>query len=88
MPRRLLLFMALLVADTAPADYVLDWWTLTGGGGLRTSGGSYELSGSIGLHDAGTMTLTDGTLALAGGFWAGVSLPVAGDCNKNGILDF
>jgi hypothetical protein len=50
------------------AGYNLDWWTSDGGGGT-SSGGSYNLSGTIGQPDAGVMT--GGSYRLEGGFWGG-----------------
>ena len=47
-------------------DYVLDWWTVDGGGDT-SSGGDYSVSGSIGQPDAGGMA--GGDYALTGGFW-------------------
>jgi hypothetical protein len=50
----------------------LTWWTVSGGAASST-GGSYNLSGSIGQPDAGTST--GGTYALVGGLWSGVNNP-------------
>lgn len=49
-------------------EFQIDWFTLDGGGGVST-GGTYELRGTIGQPDAG-ITLTGGTYQLTGGFWA------------------
>jgi hypothetical protein len=51
-------------------SYVLDWYTIDGGGGTST-GGDYSVSGTIGQPDAGS--LSGGDYSLAGGFWASVS---------------
>ena len=71
------------IASLAPAasgqTFDLSWYTIDGGGEMFTFGGDYELSGTIGQHDAGT--LTGGDYELAGGFWPVVS---AADC----IADF
>ena len=48
-------------------DYVLDWYTIDGGGGT-SSGGDYALSGTIGQPDAGEMS--GGDYAVSGGFWS------------------
>ena len=48
-------------------DYDLSWFTIAGGG--ISSGGDYQLSGTIGQHDAGP-TLSGGDYALTGGFWS------------------
>ena len=43
--------------------------TIDGGGG-RSTGGSFELTGTIGQPDAG-QSLTGGNFRLSGGFWPG-----------------
>ena len=67
----LVIAIALLsvVSASALASYGLDWWTVDGGGGTSSTGGSYSLDGTIGQPDAGTST--GGGYALAGGFWGG-----------------
>jgi uncharacterized membrane protein len=47
--------------------YDLTWNTLDGGGATFSAGGTYELGGTIGQADAGTMS--GGQYALGGGFW-------------------
>ena len=67
-------------------DYAIDWHTIDGGGEMSSTGGSYELSGTIGQHDAGEMS--GGTYSLTGGFWFE---QVCGDCNYDAgvdLLDF
>ena len=49
--------------------YELSWFTIGGGGAQDLTGGTYTLSGTIGLPDAGA--LSGGTYTLAGGFWGG-----------------
>lgn len=53
-------------------DFDLSWHTIDGGGGTST-GGDFEVSGTIGQPDAGAMTGGDPgrEFTLAGGFWAG-----------------
>lgn len=69
--------------------YAIDSYTIDAGGGMSI-GGAYELSGTIGQHDAGGV-LTGGPLELVGGFWPGAG---AGACNvadfapPYGTLDF
>ena len=55
-----------LVALAQP--FAINWSTLDGGGGTST-GGVYTVSGTIGQPDAGP-TMTGGSYALTGGFWA------------------
>ena len=55
---------------------------VAGGGVIASTGGDFELSGTVGQADAGVMT--GGVLELTGGFW----FPVAsGDCNTDGGVD-
>lgn len=54
------------VSASSGGTYVLDWYTIDGGGGTST-GGTYSLSGSIGQPDAGQMS--GGTYMVSGGFW-------------------
>ena len=60
-----------------PAGYDLTWHTIDGGGGT-SSGGVFELSGTIGQPDAGA-ALSGGTFTLVGGFWPGVG-PTPNTC--------
>ena len=52
--------------------------TIDGGGVMRSTGGDFELSGTIGQPDAGV--LTGGDFELSGGFWFDLS-PT--DCNED-----
>jgi hypothetical protein len=58
---------ALLVCNSAFAQYSIDWFTVDGGGGT-TSVGVYEISGTIGQPDAGT--LIAGDYEVDGGLWS------------------
>ena len=55
----------------AQGGYELSWWTVDGGGYTRlaSSGGGYELGGTVGQPDAGV--LAGGGYSLGGGFWRG-----------------
>ena len=55
-----------LVAQAGPA-YILDWYTVDGGG-TCSAGGSYTVCSSIGQADAGTMS--GGSYTVYGGFWS------------------
>jgi hypothetical protein len=62
--------LSILVTTIAFAQpFVIDWFTIDGGGGTST-GGPYSLTGTIGQPDAGT--LGGGNYTLVGGFWGGV----------------
>ena len=69
-----------VVAD----DFALDWWTIDCGGQMFTTGGDFELSGTIGQPDASTVLMTGGGFELAGGFWPGVEEFCFGDLNEDG----
>ncbi len=56
--------------------------TIDSGGAMRSTGGDFELSGTIGQPDAGV--LTGGDLQLTGGFWFALT-PT--DCNEDGAAD-
>jgi hypothetical protein len=63
----------LLVTSVALAQegdgYDLSWSTVDGGGHTFSVGGDYELGGTIGQPDAGSMS--GGDYVLCGGFWSG-----------------
>ena len=63
-----LLLLTSLVLAQSGGDYVLEWSTIDGGGGV-SSGGPYVLSGTISQPDAGNST--GGQYEVLGGFWAG-----------------
>ncbi|MCG8408045.1 MAG: hypothetical protein MI923_22835 [Phycisphaerales bacterium] len=75
-----------LTALAVAQDFSLDWYTFDGGGGY-SSGGSFELEGTIGQPDAGFTS--GGAFELDGGFWPG-SVPSCGclgDMNSDGARD-
>lgn len=51
------------------AGYDLSWWTVDGGGYTFSSGGEYELGGTIGQADA-YRGRTTGGYSLSTGFWS------------------
>jgi len=60
--------------------YDLTWWTVDSGGGMSVGGGasnSYNLVGTAGQPDAGA-AMNGGGYSLAGGFWGGPWIGVAG----------
>ena len=71
---------ALLMAGGTP-EFKMSRSTVDGGGVMRSTGDDYELSGSIGQPDAGTMT--GGGFELKGGFW--FESPPA-DCDDDGLV--
>ncbi len=51
--------------------YDLSWHTIDGGGAILTAAGDFELSGTIGQPDVGTVAAGD--YFLNGGFWSPIS---------------
>jgi hypothetical protein len=79
-----------LAPGAALAQYDLSWYTVDGGGDMWTTGGTFELSGTIGQPDAGVV-MTGGTFELTGGFWAlAAAAPqdCVGDLNCDGQINF
>jgi hypothetical protein len=71
--KKLFLLLGLLIPGTGFAQsYSIDWYKIAGGGGTST-GGTYQVSGTIGQHDAGG-PMTGGSYSLTGGFWSLISV--------------
>lgn len=68
--------------ETGAGDFGITRSTIDGGGVMSSTGGVFELSGTIGQPDAGSMEGEGFTLT--GGFW--FETP-PGDCNENGFVD-
>src|SRR5487761_1951485 len=49
-------------------SYTIDWYKIAGGGGTST-GGTYQVSGTIGQPDA-SGALNGGNYSVVGGFWS------------------
>lgn len=82
--------LGLTMLPPARAEFGLSWWTIDGGGGMNSTGGGYELAGTIGQHDAGG-PLTGGGYELTGGFWVvAATTPQAcpGDSNCDGYISW
>ncbi|MGA2247908.1 MAG: hypothetical protein ABSH48_23220 [Verrucomicrobiota bacterium] len=58
----------LLAPAVHAQPYTINWYNIAGGGGTST-GGTYQVSGTIGQPDA-SGALTGGNYSLTGGFWA------------------
>ncbi len=71
---------AVLVA-AGPVEFEIYRSTIDGGGVMRSTGEQFELSGSIGQPDAGTMT--GGGFELAGGLWFRLA---PADRNDDGLV--
>ncbi len=63
----LLLFFGLLLPEFAQS-YSVDWYKVSGGGGIST-GGTYQVTGTIGQPDAGG-AMSGGNYSVTGGFWS------------------
>lgn len=68
MKKLILLFGLLIPAIGFAQQYSIGWYKVAGGGGTST-GGTYQVSGTIGQHDAGG-AMSGGSYSLTGGFWS------------------
>ena len=68
MKNRILVSILVFIIANAFSDYSIEWYTVDGGGGT-SSGGSYQLTGTIGQPDAGYHG--GGPYEVLGGFWIG-----------------
>ena len=66
----------LFVWNATAQSYSVDWYKVSGGGGTST-GGTYQVSGTIGQPDA-SMAMTGGSYSLTGGFWSLYAVQSAG----------
>src|ERR1700722_11433283 len=73
--KKILLLIGLLLPMLGMAQsYTIDWYKIAGGGGLST-GGTYQVNGTIGQPDASANgAMTGGAYSLTGGFWAIISV--------------
>lgn len=71
----------IVVGTTVAQDFEITRSTINGGGVMRSIGGDFELSSTIGQPDAGVMY--GGDFQLTGGFW--IESPPT-DCNDDGIV--
>jgi hypothetical protein len=76
------MIMVVLGAALFAAPYELPRSTIDGGGVIRSGGGDFERSGTIGQADPGASA--GGVYALTGGFWFAVP-PT--DCNEDGAAN-
>jgi len=67
--KKILLVLSLLVSASSFAQsYSIDWYKVAGGGGTST-GGTFQVSGTIGQPDASS-AMTGGNFSVTGGFWS------------------
>ena len=60
--------LALTFSSAHAQQYSIDWYKIAGGGGTST-GGTYQVSGTIGQPDA-SGAMTGGNYSLTGCFWS------------------
>jgi hypothetical protein len=71
--KTMFLLLGLLLPATGFAQsYSIDWHKIAGGGGTST-GGTYQVSGTIGQPDA-SGAMTGGQYAVTGGYWAAINV--------------
>jgi len=72
-------------------DYDLSWHTFDGGGATFSTGGGFELGGTVAQPDAGPLPsgMTGGAFELVGGFWPVPPTPALrpGDFDGDGDVD-
>lgn len=73
---------AALTKTAVAQTFDIPWHSIDGGGRTIISAGIFELGGTIGQPDTGT--LTGGPFTIVGGFWAA---SLGGTCNLLGDLD-
>jgi hypothetical protein len=77
MKQILLSVLASVTAFSALAQYSIDWYKVSGGGGMNSTGGVYSVSGTVGQHDAGG-PMKGGVYSFTGGFWSLFALQTLG----------
>ncbi len=71
-----------------PPDSAIEWSTIDSGGGEVSSGGEFELTGSVGQPDAQRF-VAGGVFSLTGGYWEGGALAptLRSDLNGDDVSD-
>ena len=65
-------FVMLPLMPAFAQSFSIDWHTIDGGGGTST-GGVYQVSGTVGQPNAGP-TMSGATFSVSGGFWSPVTV--------------
>jgi hypothetical protein len=77
------MMLMLVWGGTAPADdFDMSRFTIDGGGAMFSTGGDFEVSGTIGQPEASA--LAGGGFVLTGGFWFAIP---PDDCNTDGTVN-
>ena len=79
----------LLVTSAALAQPSVTWYTIDGGGQTFSTGGTFEVGGTLGQPDAQTSpVMSGGGFELTGGFWPVTTVCYClGDMNHDGKKD-
>jgi hypothetical protein len=72
LPVCFIIFNSAFCLRTQGQSYSVDWYKISGGGGTST-GGTYQVSGTIGQPDAAG-ALSGGQYSVTGGFWSLISV--------------
>ncbi len=75
----LICITAVLAEKLGPGTFDLSWNTVDGGGG-KSTGGAFDVTGTIGQPDASAVPMTGGAFSLTGGFWPGASPVIIPTC--------
>ena len=67
----MLLFTTWAIQAGSGSTYEIDWYSMDSGGTMATTGGSFELQGTIGQVD--TAVIAQDTYEIQAGFWAAAS---------------
>jgi len=86
------LSMATAAYAQSGGGFDLSWSSIDGGGATFSTGGGFELGGTIGQPDASVTVMTGGAFELTGGFWGfvltcGATAPVDFDQDCDVDLD-
>jgi hypothetical protein len=83
-----LLLLAIAWGPAALADdFEIEWYTVDGGGVMWSTGGGFELGGTIGQADASAVAMSEGSFGLVGGFWTVPPCWCISDVNNDGYRD-
>lgn len=66
----------LITANGFSQQFTMDWYKIAGGGGTST-GGTFQVNGTIGQPDA-SAAMTGGNFSLTGGFWSLYAMQMPG----------
>ena len=84
-------FAFLLSAGIARSDLEVSWFTVDGGGHMSSTGGAFELAGTIGQPEASSFNqpIAGGAFTLVGGFWPAATFVCgcAGDLTGDSLIN-